>query len=85
MLLPILRVMYQQDFTAPTSWGPVDLPFSGFKPTFRGRLVSRPPLQGAQVRQLGLMVSKFTADGGVVSNFRNGSFRLGLKWIRGYV
>ncbi|EFJ43483.1 hypothetical protein VOLCADRAFT_106809 [Volvox carteri f. nagariensis] len=79
-------VQYQYDFVAPPVWGQVDLPFSAFKPTFRGRLVpNRPPLQGQQIRQLGLMVSKFTADGGVISNFRNGSFRLGVRWIKGFV
>ncbi|GFR39894.1 hypothetical protein Agub_g399 [Astrephomene gubernaculifera] len=79
-------VQYQQDFVAPPEWTKVDLPFTDFKPTFRGRVVpNRPPLQGQQIQQLGLMVSKFTADGGVIKGFRNGSFRLGVRWIRGFV
>ncbi len=37
---------------------------AGFKPTFRGRLVpNRPPLQGQQIRQLGLMVRRRLAGG----------------------
>ncbi|KAG2449053.1 hypothetical protein HYH02_005802 [Chlamydomonas schloesseri] len=80
-------VQYQYDFTPPAgAWTQVELPFSGFKPTFRGRLVAnRPPLQGQQIRQLGLMVSKFTSDGGVINNFRNGGFRLGIRYLRGFV
>ncbi|GLC40449.1 hypothetical protein PLESTB_001347100 [Pleodorina starrii] len=79
-------VQYQYDFVAPPVWSQLDLPLSAFKPTFRGRLVpNRPPLQGQQIRQLGLMVSKFTADGGVINSFRNGSFRLGFRWIKGIV
>ncbi|KXZ45347.1 hypothetical protein GPECTOR_56g444 [Gonium pectorale] len=79
-------VQYQMDFVAPTSWTQVELPFAAFKPTFRGRVVpNRPPLQGQPVRQLGLMVSKFTADGGVIGGFRSGPFRLGVRWIKGFV
>ena len=66
-------------------WQTVDLPFSGFKPNFRGRLVTgRPPLSGAQVRQLGLMVSKFSDTGGLTAGFRTGPFRLALRSIRGF-
>jgi hypothetical protein len=80
--------MYQHDFstTVPQpagSWETIDLPFSNFKPNFRGRLVAgRPPLSGSQVRQLGLMVSKFSDTGGLTANFRTGSFRLGIQSIR---
>jgi hypothetical protein len=42
-------------------------------------------VQGQVVRQLGLMVSKFAADGGTVSSFRNGGFRLALRNIRGFI
>ncbi|PNH07226.1 hypothetical protein TSOC_006318 [Tetrabaena socialis] len=80
-------VQYQADFQAPAQkWTQIDLPFSGFKPTFRGRLVpDRPPLQGAAIRSLGLMASKFTASGGVISEFKNGPFRLGIRVIKGFV
>ena len=38
-----------------------------------------------QVRQVGLMISKFSDGGGYVPNFRSGSFRLAIKWIKGIV
>ena len=80
-------VMYQHDF--PTSndgqWRTVDLPFSSFKPNFRGQLVpGRPPILGSQIRQLGIMVSKFSDAGGLTSGFRTGSFSLALSSIKGF-
>jgi hypothetical protein len=39
-------VQYQADFVAPAAWTDVELPFAGFRPTFRGRVVpNRPGLQ----------------------------------------
>lgn len=83
-------IQHQQDFnTQPTGgsgeWQEVLLPFERFQPTFRGQPAAWEPLQGGHVRQLGLMVSKFTDRGGVVPNFRSGSFRLAVKWIKGIV
>ena len=41
------------------AWHAVDLPFSAFLPTLRGRVVAgQPPLEGGRVRQLGFMLSK---------------------------
>ncbi|KAG1680770.1 hypothetical protein FOA52_008103 [Chlamydomonas sp. UWO 241] len=80
-------VMYQRDFATRSdgSWDTLDLPFSSFRPNFRGRVVpDRPPITGAQVRQLGLMVSKVSDGGGVTQGFRTGAFRLGLRSIRAY-
>ena len=80
-------IMYQRDFetTDDGQWRTVDLPFSSFNPNFRGRLVpGRPPLSGAQVRQLGLMVSKFSDAGGTTAGFRTGPFRLAVRSIRGF-
>lgn len=79
-------VQYQHDFatTADGKWQVVDLPYAHFKPNFRGRLVTgRPPVRPAQVRQLGLMVSKFSDAGGLTANFKSGNFRLAVKWIKG--
>ena len=80
-------VMYQQDF--PTlgngQWQTVDLPFSGFRPNFRGQLVpNRPPISGSQIRQLGVMVSKFSDSGGLTPGFRTGPFRLAIRSIKGF-
>ena len=78
-------LVYQRDFpTEPASWQQLDLMFDTFKPNFRGRLVpGAPPLQGAGVRQLGLMVSKFSDVGGLTPGFRPGAFKLAVKWMRG--
>jgi len=52
-------VVYQSAFgTEPTAWETVELPFSGFVPTFRGRrLDAEPPLDPSRIATLGLMVS----------------------------
>ena len=85
-------IMYQHDFPTTSgggddrAWQVVDLPFADFRPNFRGRMVpGRPPLRGDQVRQVGIMVSKFTDAGGVNPAFRSGRFRLAVKWIKGFV
>mmetsp|Transcript_20360 Transcript_20360/g.60536 ORF Transcript_20360/g.60536 Transcript_20360/m.60536 type:complete len:85 (-) Transcript_20360:27-281(-) len=76
----------QHDFVTADdrSWTVVDLMFSRFKPNFRGQFVAgRPPIVGSQVRQLGIMVSKFSDAGGLTPGFRTGPFRLALRSIRG--
>lgn len=80
-------VMYQHDFNpGRDEWKVVDLPFDKFKPNFRGQMVAgRPPIRGAQVRQLGLMVSKFSDTGATTRGFAAGPFRLGIRWIKGFV
>jgi hypothetical protein len=83
---------YQHDFATTSSssssgetsggWQTVDLPLSDFKPNFRGRLVpNAPPLQGDQIRQMGLMISKFSDAGGTTAGFQSGSFKLLVKQI----
>ena len=78
----------RQDFRPQPrdEWTTVDMAWAEFKPTFRGQLVrGAPPLRGAQVRQLGLMVSKFSDSGGVTPNFAPGGFQLALRAVRGLV
>lgn len=68
------QVAWQSAF-APSSdtWSDVDLPFSTFTPTFRGRDVpGAPPLDPGRIVQVGLMV----ADG------QGGPFQLRLREIR---
>ncbi|KAL6756827.1 complex I intermediate-associated protein 30-domain-containing protein [Haematococcus lacustris] len=79
-------VQYQHDFTTTSlgKWQEVRLPFSGFIPSFRGQAVrGQPPLEPGRVRQLGLKVSKFRAEGGVAGDFVAGDFRLAVRSIRG--
>ncbi|KAJ9520895.1 hypothetical protein QJQ45_014109 [Haematococcus lacustris] len=79
-------VQYQHDFTTTSlgKWQEVRLPFSGFIPSFRGQAVrGQPPLEPGRVRQLGLKVSKFRAEGGVAGDFVAGDFRLAVRFIRG--
>jgi hypothetical protein len=70
----------------PDGWHIIDLPFNAFVPNFRGRPVSgRPPLAASQIRQLGVMVSKFgAADGGLTPGFHNGAFKLRLRSLSAY-
>ncbi len=80
---------FQADFAtaAPPpggdSWQTVDLPFSEFLPSLRGRVVGgQPPLRGGNVRQVSFMLSKFSAAGGVIADFREGEFRLAVRAVR---
>jgi NADH dehydrogenase [ubiquinone] 1 alpha subcomplex assembly factor 1 len=62
-------VMYQASLPAAISatedLSTVRLPWSAFKPTFRGRPVrDAPPIRGEQVRQLGFMLSRFDSASG---------------------
>jgi hypothetical protein len=52
-------VNYQAAFQTPRDqWTTVRLPNSGFRATFRGRVVATaPPLDPARVRQVGLMIA----------------------------
>lgn len=60
------RVAYAQHFRAAGDWTTIQLPFTDFKPTFRGRDVpSAPPLNRSVVREVGLML----ADGQATSSF----------------
>ncbi len=66
-------VQYQARFRPPRGvWAEVELPVANFVASFRGRpVVGAGPLDPAQVRQLGLMLSDKQA----------GAFELLLEWI----
>jgi hypothetical protein len=81
-------VAYQADFETtpqpPGAWQTIDIPFSEFLPNLRGRVVGgQPPLTGGRVRQVGFMVSKFAASGGVLPGFREGGFSLAVRAVLG--
>ena len=51
-------VQYQAPFTAPDAWAEVSLPFSAFRPVFRGRPVpGAPALDPARIVTLGFLIS----------------------------
>ncbi|MFU8861210.1 MAG: CIA30 family protein [Cyclonatronaceae bacterium] len=60
-------------FTTPAGeWSEIKLPFSSFRPVFRGRqLVNVPELDLRNIAEAGLMVS----------NGQSGPFRLELDWV----
>lgn len=68
------QVAYQAAFdTQADQWTGVELPFSGFRPTFRGRSVpDAPPLVPRRIVQVGLMVA----------DRQGGAFQLRLREIR---
>lgn len=67
---------YRQEFdTAAGKWMDVELPFSDFKPSFRGRIVSdAPPLDPSRIFQIGFLISEK----------QEGSFRLEMNTIAAY-
>ena len=67
---------YQMPFeTVKDTWLEVDLPFSGFVASFRGRaLPDHPPIDLAKIRTLGLLVA----------DKQQGDFRLEIDWVRAY-
>ncbi|MGD2031426.1 MAG: CIA30 family protein [Gammaproteobacteria bacterium] len=69
-------VAYQASFdTAPDEWQEVSIPFSDFRPTFRGRLLTDvEPLDTSSVQQVGLMIA----------DRQEGPFRLEIDWIKAY-
>lgn len=68
------QVAWQSAFsTTPGAWMDVELPFSTFRPTFRGRPVPEaPPLEPGRIVQVGLMVA----------DRQGGPFELRLREIR---
>jgi len=61
--------------TSDGEWVTVVLPFDGFRPTWRGRLVANtPPLNPADIRQLGLLIA----------DKQSGPFRIEIDRISGY-
>jgi len=73
-------VMYQLAFTPQSgAMQTIRLPLSAFRANFRGRPVQgAPPLQGEDIVQIGLMLSRFTDEGGSVNSVPAGGFRLQL-------
>ncbi|MBZ0111564.1 MAG: CIA30 family protein [Thermoanaerobaculia bacterium] len=67
---------YQVSMTPPDGvWTVVKLPFSSFRPTFRGRSLSGyPRLTSEEVRTIGVLIA----------DKEEGPFRLELDWIRAY-
>ena len=66
-------VVYRQEFdTVAGKWMDVELPFSDFKPSFRGRIVpDAPPLDLSRIFQIGFLISEK----------QEGSFRLEVERI----
>lgn len=51
------RISYWADFeTRADEWNTVDIPFSGFKPRFRGRWLDGPDLERTQLTSMGLYI-----------------------------
>jgi NADH dehydrogenase [ubiquinone] 1 alpha subcomplex assembly factor 1 len=69
-------IAYQASFdSAPNKWQEVSIPFSDFRPTFRGRLLTDvEPLDSSSVQQVGLMIA----------DRQEGPFRLEIDWIKAY-
>lgn len=69
-------LVYRQEFdTAAGEWMDVLLPFSDFKPSFRGCIVSdAPPLDLSRIFQVGFLISEK----------QEGSFRLEVEIIAAY-
>ena len=69
-------VAYQATFdTEDGGWQTIEIPFSTFAPTYRGRtLTDVPPLDPGRIRQLGFMIAEKQA----------GEFQLVIEWVRVY-
>ncbi|MGD2122186.1 MAG: CIA30 family protein [Gemmatimonadota bacterium] len=69
-------VAYRAEFDAPDGeWVEVKLPFSGFQPTFRGRVPrGAAPLDPGRIRQLGFLIG----------DKREGSFEMEIDWVKAY-
>lgn len=69
-------ISYRQPFaTQPGTWMTVRVPFNGFVPVFRGRIVNdTPPVSPEQIQQIGFLIADKQA----------GSFRLEIEWIQAY-
>ncbi|NTU59137.1 MAG: CIA30 family protein [Chlorobiaceae bacterium] len=67
-------VVYASDFeTVAGEWVVVEVPFAGFKPLFRGKVVSgAPPMDHGNVVQIGFLVA----------SKQEGPFSLRIDWIK---
>jgi NADH dehydrogenase [ubiquinone] 1 alpha subcomplex assembly factor 1 len=64
---------YMADFrTREGQWEIVDLPFSTFQASRRGRTLDRPPLNPSDITSIGFMIA----------DRRDGEFALEVEWIR---
>lgn len=66
------RVSYRATFRSTEAWADVYLPFEKFVPTWRGRILDRPPVDPASVDEIGLSIADQI----------DGEFRLEVDWIR---
>ena len=69
-------VSYQHRFkTVKNKWITVDIPFTAFKPVFRGRIVKdAKPLDLKLIKTVGFLIS----------DKQTGAFRLEIDWIKAY-
>jgi len=69
-------IAYRNDFASVAGeWMEIDLPFSGFTASFRGRIIDNAaPLDLSSIVQIGIMVSKE----------KTGAFSLEIRSIRAY-
>jgi hypothetical protein len=66
-------ISYAANFeTIKGQWATVELDYADFIPTFRGRRMRAPELQGAQIRQIGFLIS----------DKQEGPFELLIDWIK---
>ena len=69
-------ISYQAKFkTDSGEWKEYKIPFSDFKPTFRGRTLSnKPKLESKDIKQIGILVA----------DKQFGKFELNIDWIKFY-
>lgn len=73
-------VSYQYSLPALDECASLRLPLGDFKPTFRGRPAPEAPaLRAADVRSVGLMLSRYEVAGGAKASIPPGAFRLSLR------
>ena len=73
-------VSYQYSLPALDEYASLRLPLGDFKPTYRGRPAPEAPaLRAADVRGVGLMLSRYEVAGGAKASIPPGAFRLSLR------
>lgn len=64
---------YMADFsTRQGEWEIIDLPFSAFQPSWRGRKLDRPPVNPSEITSIGFMIA----------DKQDGAFELEVEWIK---
>ena len=64
---------YMADFsTRKGEWEIIDLPFSAFQPSWRGRKLDRPPVKPSDITSIGFMIA----------DKQDGEFALEVEWIK---